>query len=262
MDRGHLSYDQPIHEIWPEFGCHGKESTTLRTLLRHEAGLSRLRGTVLAEDCTTERLRQGSLSKFISDQVPRTPPGSKQEYHALSRGWILNEIVRRVDPKGRTIGELLREDIAHPLGLHEELHLGVSNENPPPIAPLSVEYSWRVYPEFLMPSLLGGRFADAPLSKRLVWFLAGPMVAKMFTRGKPEFAIQEPVRDMLGTDAEEMPQPDVAETFNSPEVRAAEVCDMYIVDSKTCNMAIGLCSCRREICTVLRGPLLCLARLS
>ena len=81
-----------------------------------------MRGTVLAQDCTRERLREGALSKFISGQVPRSTPGSKQQYHALSRGWILNEIVRRADPKGRTIGEFLRDDIAAPLPLHEEPH--------------------------------------------------------------------------------------------------------------------------------------------
>ena len=223
VDRGHLRYDQPIHEIWPEFGCHGKESTTLRTLLRHEAGLPRLNGTVYAADCTTERLRQGALSKFISDQVPLTPPGSRQAYHAISRGWILNEVVRRVDPKGRTIGEFLREDIAHPLGLQAELHLGLTSENLPHIAPLTAEYSWRMYPEFLMPGLLGGRFADVPLSKRLLWFFTGPLLARIFISGEPEFRVQQQAKEESQASADEEALLGLEELFNLPEARAAEV---------------------------------------
>ena len=46
------------------------------------------------------------------------------EYHALTRGWIVNEIVRRVDKSGRTVGEFLRDEVALPLGIANELYIG------------------------------------------------------------------------------------------------------------------------------------------
>ena len=57
-------------------------------------------------------------------------------YHSFNRGWIINEIVRRVDPKGRTVGEFLQEEIAAPLDLTNELFIGIPDDLHHKIAPL------------------------------------------------------------------------------------------------------------------------------
>lgn len=50
-----------------------------------------------------DRIRENAVGAMIADQTPKHAPGAKRAYHGLTRGWIVNEIVRRVDPKGRTV---------------------------------------------------------------------------------------------------------------------------------------------------------------
>lgn len=221
VDRGHLGYDKLVTDIWPEYGCNGKEGTTLRDIMRHEAGLPRLKGSVNAVHLTAEALKEFKVSNFISNQTPQTPPGSRQEYHAFSRGFILNEIVMRADPKGRTIGEFIREELARPLGLDKELFLGLSDEDDPSIAPVSAHPAG-LYPEFLLPGFLGGRFATVSLATRLLWFFTGPILDKLFLSGQPQFIVEKEAPDQDG-EQDGSSEPVTAETYNKPEVRAAEV---------------------------------------
>jgi len=124
-DRGHLQYEQPVASLWPEYAQHGKSATTIAQVMRHEAGLPSLDQPLHAADLMTSRIKEGSVSELIAAQKPSYIPGEKRQYHAISRGWIANEIVRRADPQGRTIGEFLRDEVAAPLDLQEELCLGV-----------------------------------------------------------------------------------------------------------------------------------------
>ena len=64
-----------------------------------------------------KHIKENRIGRVIERQTAkfREPPGSQREYHALTRGWIVNEVFRRVDPDGRTVGEYLREEIANPL---------------------------------------------------------------------------------------------------------------------------------------------------
>merc|ERR1711977_68115 len=123
-DRGHLDYDQKVSDLWPEYAQHGKGETTIAHVMRHEAGLAKFDRPIDASELTAEKIRAGSMSNIIAAQVPAQPPGEKREYHAVTRGWIANEIVRRADPQGRTIGEFLRDEVAIPLGIEEELCVG------------------------------------------------------------------------------------------------------------------------------------------
>ena len=112
--KGLLRYDAKITEYWPEFGANGKGDLTVAELMRHEAGLAAFYVTLDPNDLLTENIKQNHVGRVIEahTQKFRKGDGSRREYHAITRGWIVNEIFRRIDPAGRTIGEFLREDIS------------------------------------------------------------------------------------------------------------------------------------------------------
>ena len=122
VDKGLLSYDEKVMHYWPEFGKCGKEDIILADVLRHESGLQNFDLTMQKSDLTRESIRANVVGKIIEDLEPfyptkalgaSNPDGTetKRAYHAISRGWILNEIVRRVDPEHRTIGEIIEKEI-------------------------------------------------------------------------------------------------------------------------------------------------------
>ncbi|MBL1079423.1 beta-lactamase family protein [Nocardia sp. 2] len=111
---GHLDYEQPVARYWPEFGAHGKAAITVRDLLDHRAALHALHGPrlTIADLADLDR-----VAAVLAEQRPAWAPGGRQGYHTISFGLFLNELVRRADPRGRTIGQVLAEDIAGPLDL-------------------------------------------------------------------------------------------------------------------------------------------------
>lgn len=136
-DRGHLSYSQLVSEIWPEYSQHGKGGTTVAQVMRHEAGVPVLDRALEVGDLTAERIRDGAVGDVLAEQRARHEPGQGRFYHALTRGWLVNEIVRRADPAGRTVGQFLHEEVAVPLGLEGELAVGVPDELRDAVAPLT-----------------------------------------------------------------------------------------------------------------------------
>ena len=106
-------YDEPVSTYWPEFAQQGKERITVRQLLAHQAGLFEL----------DERLDAGivadpdRLAILLARQKPAWPAGQRQAYHGITLGFYESELLRRVDPKHRTLGEYFQEELAGPLGL-------------------------------------------------------------------------------------------------------------------------------------------------
>ena len=121
VDQDLLRYDSQVSDYWPEFGQNGKggDNITIADVLRHECGLTNFGHTFDKQDFLTEKIKQNTIGKVIERSETRYPRNnlnpdgteSKRSYHFQTRGLILNEIVRRVDIKARTIGEILREDI-------------------------------------------------------------------------------------------------------------------------------------------------------
>lgn len=109
--RGWLDYEARVADYWPEFSCHGKEHITVRQLLAHQAGLSAIDVSVTPELLADHDV----LARVLARQRPRWTPGLRNGYHPLSLGLYQNELMRRVDPQRRTIGEVLRQEIALPL---------------------------------------------------------------------------------------------------------------------------------------------------
>ncbi|MFF0234115.1 serine hydrolase domain-containing protein [Micromonospora sp. NPDC005254] len=118
-ERGELDYDLRIADVWPEFARHGKERITLRHALTHTAGVPVLPADVTPEDFTD----WDRMCAVVADAEPIAPPGEVKAYHAWTFGWLVGEVVRRVT--GRRVSAVLAEDVAGPLGVADELYLGV-----------------------------------------------------------------------------------------------------------------------------------------
>jgi CubicO group peptidase (beta-lactamase class C family) len=118
-ERGLFTYDTRIVELWPEFGAHGKEKTTIRHALSQSAGVPGLPSGLAVEDmCDWDK-----MCAIIADAEPWWEPGTKIGYHAVTWGYIVGEIVRRAT--GKPISQVLREEVAEPLGVGGELFFAV-----------------------------------------------------------------------------------------------------------------------------------------
>lgn len=122
--RGMLDYEAPVARYWPEFGLHGKDRITVRQLLSHEAGLPvvdrRLDPAILGD--------LDAVAEILAAQRPAWTPGARRGYHASSLGLYANELLRRADPEGRSVGRFFQEEIAAPLGV--DYFIGLPPEVP------------------------------------------------------------------------------------------------------------------------------------
>ncbi|MGQ5652909.1 serine hydrolase domain-containing protein [Streptomyces sp. EKR5.2] len=120
-DRGQIDYDRPVADYWPEFAANGKSAITIRQLLAHQAGLS-----ALARPITLAELRDPILlDALLADAVPLWTPGSRHGYHAATIGFYEDALLRRVDPRHRSLGTVLTEDV-RPQGA--EFYIGVRGD--------------------------------------------------------------------------------------------------------------------------------------
>jgi CubicO group peptidase (beta-lactamase class C family) len=175
VGRGLLSYDAPITAYWPEFGANGKAGVTVADLMRHEAGLANFNTSLDMEDLFTENIKRNAVGNVIEGQAPRydTAGGGRREYHALTRGWIVNELFRRVDPGGRTIGEYLREELGGPM--QADVMVGVAEPDLPRIARVRLLGVGYQFLQGLVPRFLGRRIVHNvfQLALRLARVLPG-----------------------------------------------------------------------------------------
>src|ERR671912_444550 len=119
VERGLFGYDTPVVDLWPEFGAHGKAAATVRHVLTHTVGVPGI-----PEDTTPEDLCDwDKMCAAIADAEPWWEPGTKIAYHAYPFGYIVGEIVRRAT--GKPISQVLREEVAEPLGIDREIYFGM-----------------------------------------------------------------------------------------------------------------------------------------
>ena len=122
--RGLFDYDERVATYWPEFAQGGKERVTVRQLLSHQAGVC-----AIAEPLDMEKLADPDrVAAAIAKQKPAWEPGTRHGYHGISLGWYESELVRRVDPKHRTIGQFFQDEVARPLGV--EFYIGLPQDVP------------------------------------------------------------------------------------------------------------------------------------
>lgn len=132
-DEGRLDLDAPVTRYWPEFGAAGKERIPVRQLLNHRAGLAAIRKTLPDEAL----FDWSAMTRALAAEAPWWEPGSAHGYHALTIGWLVGEVVRRIT--GKSLGTYFRDEIARPLGL--DFHIGlaasedvrVADMTPPPL---------------------------------------------------------------------------------------------------------------------------------
>ncbi len=127
-ERGMLDLDAPIAEIWPEYAAEGKGVTTTRMVLDHTAAVPVV-SAALKLDCL---LDPAYMAEKIAAQNPFWEPGSRTAYHPLTGGFILAEVVRRLD--GRDLGRFFADEIATPLGL--DFWIGLPEEQETRTAPI------------------------------------------------------------------------------------------------------------------------------
>jgi CubicO group peptidase (beta-lactamase class C family) len=111
--RGWLDYDELVCNYWKEFAQNGKEKVTVRQLLAHQAGLFAFDEPV--DKSTVTDLDR--LAAVLARQKPAWQPGTRQGYHAVTIGYYEGELLRRVDPQHRSLGQFFQDEIATPMGL-------------------------------------------------------------------------------------------------------------------------------------------------
>ncbi len=136
VERGLLSYEMRISDVWPEFGVRGKKTITLRHALSHTAGVSDWPAQVCAPG-QRSRLARGVSAPVVTfgqmldwttacaalaQTKPKWRPGVQFCYHAKTYGWLIGEVARRV--VGKSFTDLVRDEIARPLGL-DTLYAGL-----------------------------------------------------------------------------------------------------------------------------------------
>lgn len=127
-ERGELDLDAPVAAYWPEFAAAGKDAVPVRWLLSHQAGLPYVDAIVPMADA----YRWTPMVDALAAQAPLWEPGAAHGYHALTYGWLIGEVLTRIT--GLTPGELLRKEIAEPLGI--DFHLGLPESEHARVAPL------------------------------------------------------------------------------------------------------------------------------
>jgi CubicO group peptidase (beta-lactamase class C family) len=116
-DRGEIDFAAPVARYWPEFAANGKEAVTVGHLMSHSSGLSGWEEPMAPEDLYD----WDKATSLLAAQAPWWKPGSAPGYHAVTQGYLVGEVVRRV--AGKSLGTVFREEIAVPLGA--DFHIGL-----------------------------------------------------------------------------------------------------------------------------------------
>ncbi len=114
-DRGQIDYDAPVAAYWPEFGAGGKQAITIRQVLSHTAGVPHLPPGTKPNDL----LDWDGICAGIAQLTPLWEPGTRAGYHARTLGFIVGEVIRRVDGPGRSFDACVRAELLQPLGIRD-----------------------------------------------------------------------------------------------------------------------------------------------
>jgi len=141
-DRGDLDFDAPVARYWPEFAANGKAGVKISHLMGHTSGLSGWKQPVSNEDLYDWE----KVTSLLAAQAPFWPPGTASGYHAITQGYLIGEVVRRIT--GRSLGTFFRQEIAEKLGADFHIGLPASEDGrvaeliPPPPPSAEAAAAW------------------------------------------------------------------------------------------------------------------------
>ena len=170
VDRGRLALDTPVARHWPEFAQGGKEAVPVHYLLSHRAGLAAIRPPLPIEALYDWR----RMVDVLAAEPPWWVPGTASGYHALTFGYLLGEVFRRVS--GTTLGRFFRDEVAGPLGADFHIGLAASEDHrvadmvPP--TPEEVSAAGRravIDPESLLGKVLGNPPLTPETANQRAW---------------------------------------------------------------------------------------------
>ena len=121
VDQGKLDLSKNVSDYWPEYACEGKENTKVSDFMCHRAGMFGFQGGMPDFELSD----WDSWTNALASQAPFRVPGTSQGYHALTYGWLVGEIIRRID--GRSVGKYFEEEIAQPFGI--DFKIGLNDED-------------------------------------------------------------------------------------------------------------------------------------
>jgi CubicO group peptidase (beta-lactamase class C family) len=149
--RGWLDYDERVATYWPEFAQQGKDAITIRQLLAHQAGLFAFNEPV--DPSVVADLDR--LAVVLARQKPAWEAGTRQAYHAISLGFYEGELMRRVDPRHRSLGQFFQDEVATPLALDVYIRLPeeIPNARLASLAPPSQLEMLRMPPRLILDAL-------------------------------------------------------------------------------------------------------------
>jgi CubicO group peptidase (beta-lactamase class C family) len=127
--RGLLDVDAPVAEYWPEFAAAGKAEVPVTWLLSHQVGLPYVDADLSLEQV----LAWDPVVEALAAQAPLWEPGTGHGYHAVTYGWLVGEVIRRIT--GRSVGQFIADELTAPLGL--DLWVGLPEEKQHLVAPLT-----------------------------------------------------------------------------------------------------------------------------
>jgi CubicO group peptidase (beta-lactamase class C family) len=128
VDEGRLDLDAPVATYWPEFAQQGKGKISVRQLISHQAGVPAVRKP-LPPDALFD---WDQMCEALAAEEPWWTPGTKHGYHAVTFGWLVGEIVRRIT--GQSLGTYFAKEFAEPLGA--DFVIGFGPELDERVAPL------------------------------------------------------------------------------------------------------------------------------
>jgi CubicO group peptidase (beta-lactamase class C family) len=134
VDRQLLDIDAPVAHYWPEFAQAGKDEILVRHVLTHTSGVIGFGPHRPTLDWNGEGWDDYNAiaAGFAASTPSWSPPGDTFGYHALSYGWLMGEIVRRIT--GMTIGNFFRIEVVQPLSL--DLDIGTPADVCSRVAPI------------------------------------------------------------------------------------------------------------------------------
>lgn len=128
VDRGLLDLDDPVAKYWPEFAENGKENINLRQILSHTSGLAGIEERIPFRSI----FDWDKITSLLAGQKPWWEPGTQSGYHAVTHGFLLGELVRRVT--GKTLGTFFKDEVADPLNI--DFHIGLAEDHVPRVSKL------------------------------------------------------------------------------------------------------------------------------